>query len=679
MKKIELVVMKLRDFKGIKSLDVQIDGGNAKIFGDNAVGKTTVFDGFLWLLFDKDSNNKKDFAIKTLNGDGSERHNLEHTVEGTFLVDGAAVTLKKIYKEKWTKKRGQAVAEFTGHVVEHFVDEVPMSKKDYAAKVESIVDEEVFKLLTSPTYFNEQIKWQDRRKLLLEICGDISDEDVIASNQALAKLNELLSGKTMEDMKKIIASKKKHINDELEKIPVRIDEINKMMPDTMVDIEKMRQQVAQIEVEMDELQQQKIRVKNGESVLTKQRQLQELEMKQNDLKRSYESDSLQEVHKLQVRLQEAQGNVQIIQSDINHKEAFKKSKESESQQLSNDIQRIESNLVQLRNEWNHHNGMQFEYEDKCECPTCKQSLPAEQVEAAREEALAQFNERKTKLLAEVSERGKALSQQKAQKAERKSTVTNDLLNINLELETARTKLETAQKEVAKFTEKLHQAKSSVPDVTTTDTYQAIVAQKQALQAEIQQLNEHANEAITGIDQEIISKRGIISNLNSEIAQHANIEASKERIIELEDQQVKLAQEYEKLEQTTFLIEEFIRTKVEMLTDRINSKFKYARFKLFDVQINGGLNEVCETTYKGVPYDTGLNNAAKINVGLDIINTLSAHFGIQAPIFVDNAEAVTKFIDMDTQLISLVVSEKDKQLRVEVDNKENYPTLELEAV
>lgn len=76
--------------------------------------------------------------------------------------------------------------------------------------------------------------------------------------------------------------------------------------------------------------------------------------------------------------------------------------------------------------------------------------------------------------------------------------------------------------------------------------------------------------------------------------------------------------------------------------------------------------MCETLYEGVPYGSGLNNAAKINVGLDIINTLSEHYGILAPIFVDNAEAVTKFINVDAQLISLVVSEKDKQLRVELD-------------
>lgn len=667
MKKIELVVLKLRDFKGIKSLDIQLDGGNAEIFGDNEAGKTTTFDAFLWLLFDKDSNNKKDFAIKTLNGDGTERHNLEHTVEGSFLIDGVPVTLKKIYKEIWTQKKGGVKKEFTGHKAFHFVDDVPMSKKDYTSKVAEIVDEEVFKLLTSPTYFNEQMKWQDRRALLIEICGDISDEDVIESNQSLAKLNDLLNGKTMEDMKKIITSQKKHINDELEKIPVRIDEINKMMPETTVDIEKMRQQVEQIETDMDELQQQKINVKNGASVLDKQRQLQELEMKQNDLKRSFEADSLQEVHKLQVRLQEAQGNVQIIQSEIRMNEVEKQSINRDIQAFTGRITQNEASMQKLREEFASLNALTFKYSDECECPTCKQALPKEQVEAVRAEALAQFNERISKRKAEIKAEGPVFADENTQ-IQAQIQTKNEKLNSVLipKSKELNDKLAAAEKELVKFNEKLQQAQASVPDVTTTDTYQAIVAQKQALQAEIQQLNEHANEAIAGIDQEIRGKRDIIGNLNSEIAQHANIEASKERIIELEDQQVKLAQEYEKLEQTTFLIEEFIRTKVNMLTERINSKFKYARFKLFDTQVNGGLNEVCETTFKGVPYGTGLNNAAKINVGLDIINTLSAHYGILAPIFVDNAEAVTKFIDVETQLISLVVSEKDKQLRVELE-------------
>lgn len=666
MKKIELVVLKLRDFKGIKSLDIQLDGGNAQIFGDNEVGKTTTFDAFLWLLFDKDSNNKKDFAIKTLNGDGSERHNLEHTVEGTFLVDGATVTLKKIYKEKWTKKRGQAVAEFTGHDVDRFVDDVPMSKKDYSAKVESIVDEELFKLLTSPTYFNEQLKWQEKRKLLLEICGDISDNDVISSNKELAKLNDLLNGKSMEDMKTIITRQKKNINEELDKIPVRIDEINKMMPETTVDVETMRQQVAKIEADIEELQEQKIRVKNGASVLDKQRQLQELEMKRTDLKRSFEADSMQEVYKAQAKLQEVQGNTQIINSKLQQADNNRKFKVDEANRIQNDISRIEKEMDELRKEYRVIEAKEFEHGDDHECPACKQSLPAEQVENARKEALALFNESRTYRFDEINREGKSHKEQVAELNNRLTVLRNEHDAALAEMNKYQDELLVQDKELKKAQKALETANSAVKDVTTTDEYKSINLQIETVQGEIKQLNEHAYEAVAGIDEEINKLNIERKECNNAIAQYANVEANKERIIELEDQQIKLAQEYEKLEQTTFLIEEFIRTKVNMLTDRINSKFKYARFKLFDTQVNGGLNEVCETTYKGVPYGAGLNNAAKINVGLDIINTLSSHFGIQAPIFVDNAEAVTKFIDVNTQLISLVVSEKDKQLRVEVE-------------
>lgn len=669
MKKIELVVLKLRDFKGIKSLDIQLDGGNAQIFGDNEVGKTTTFDAFLWLLFDKDSNNKKDFAIKTLNGDGSERHNLEHTVEGTFLVDGATVTLKKIYKEKWTKKRGQAVAEFTGHEVEHFVDDVPLSKKAYTTKVNEIVEEETFKLLTSPTYFNEQMKWQEKRQLLLEICGDISDDEVIASNASLAKLNDLLNGKSLEDMKKIIASKKKHINEELEKIPVRIDEINKMMPETTVDIETMRQQVANIEANIEELHEQKIRVKNGASVLDKQRQLQELEMKRSDLNRTFEADSMQEVYRAQAKLQEVQGNTQIINSKLQQADNNRKFKVDQANRIQDDISRMEKEMDELRKEYRVIEAEEFKHGDNHECPACKQALPAEQVENARNEALAQFNESRTYRLAEINRKGISHKEQVAELNNSLTLLRNEHDAILAEMNKYQDDLVVQDKELKKAQKALETAQSSVKDVTTTDEYKSINLQIETLQAEIKQLNEHTYEAVAGIDEEIAKLNLDRKECNSAIAQHANIEASKERIIELEDQQVKLAQEYEKLEQTTFLIEEFIRTKVNMLTNRINSKFKYARFKLFDTQVNGGLNEVCETTYKGVPYGTGLNNAAKINVGLDIINTLSTHFGIQAPIFVDNAEAVTKFIDVDTQLISLVVSEKDKQLRVEVEGQQ----------
>ncbi|MBO0558966.1 hypothetical protein EXQ37_03785 [Clostridium botulinum] len=139
--------------------------------------------------------------------------------------------------------------------------------------------------------------------------------------------------------------------------------------------------------------------------------------------------------------------------------------------------------------------------------------------------------------------------------------------------------------------------------------------------------------------------------------------NKNRIAELEDLEKELSSKIAKLEGQEILAEEFIRTKVELLEEKVNSKFKYVKFKMFKDQINGGLEECCEPLVGGVPFTSNLNTAAKINAGIDIINTLSRFYGVRAPIFIDNRESVNKLIETDSQIINLFVSE-DKELRIE---------------
>lgn len=269
-------------------------------------------------------------------------------------------------------------------------------------------------------------------------------------------------------------------------------------------------------------------------------------------------------------------------------------------------------------------------------------------------------------LAEINEQGMTCKERVAEIYERLKGLNEQLDIVNEQLTDLQREVEFKQKDLNKAQQQLEKAQNSVPDVTTSEEYKSLISQKEAVQAEMEQLERSAYEVAYDIDKNIAELTSQKQSINAQLAQFANIEANQKRVAELEAQQQQLAEEYEKLEHQTFLIEEFIRTKVDMLNERINSKFRYARFKLFDVQINGGLAETCETLFNGVPYGSGLNNAAKINVGLDIINTLSEHYGLTAPIFIDNAEAVTKFIDTNAQLISLIVSEKDKQLRVETD-------------
>ncbi|MEH6943512.1 ATP-binding protein, partial [Bacillus sp. JJ722] len=249
---LRLVRLSLRNFKGVKEFTLDARGYNARVFGDNATGKTTLFDAFVWLLFDKDSQNKKDFSIKTLVA-GKEVHNLEHEVEASFLLDGKEITLRKVFAEKWTKKRGSATSEFSGHTTSYFVNSVPSKKKEYMDEVASIIQEDVFKLLTSPSFFNEQLKKEERRKTLLEICGDISEEEVIASDSALSSLPTILQGRTIENHRKIISVRRTEINKELEKIPVRIDEITRSLPNVDgLDKEGLETQITTINNNIDE-------------------------------------------------------------------------------------------------------------------------------------------------------------------------------------------------------------------------------------------------------------------------------------------------------------------------------------------------------------------------------------------------------------------------------------------
>ncbi|MEC1714715.1 hypothetical protein [Schinkia azotoformans] len=649
----QLLQLNFKNFKGVKSFSLDTQGRNAKVYADNAVGKTTLFDGFIYLLFDKDSQNKKDFGIKTLDSTGKEINGLEHAVEGVFFLDSKKLTLKKVFQEKWTKKRGAVQAEFTGHTTDYFINDVPVKKGEYEEKIKSIIQEDIFKLLTSPSYFNEQLKWQDRRKTLLEIAGDLKDDEVIASDSKLAKLTEILNGHNIDELRKMIGVRRKKINEELEKIPVRIDEIVRNNPDvTGLDKQVIEAEINGLNVGIDDKMTQINNIKNGKAITDKQIEIQKIESELLEIKRNHDSDSKDKLYQLKAKTQEEQSNISILTSTI-------KNIKNQTRFKDETIVDIENKLERLRKEWQEVNTQEFSHYEQCECPTCGQALPEEQVTVAREKALKQFNLEKAKKLEEINEKGKRGKEQKEALIQE---------NKKLDLEFGKLSEQITKKKVAleNLNEQLKQQESLVTDILDNPQYVSKLQEKQALEAEITQIRNESEQSIQAIQMEIVELKQKRDQLQVEVGKFALVEQSNNRIKELQEQERKLAAEFEKLEHELYLTEEFIRTKVNLLEEKINSKFKYARFKLFEVQINGGLQETCVTTYNGVPYDSGLNNAARINVGLDIINTLSEHYGFKAPIFVDNAEAVTKLIDIDTQVISLVVSEKDKQLRVEVD-------------
>ncbi|MEW8957818.1 MAG: AAA family ATPase [Moorella sp. (in: firmicutes)] len=647
----KLLRLTLKNFKGIRSFTLDTMGGNVDIYGDNATGKTTIFDAFLWLLFDKDSQNRKDFEIKTLDDNGQPIHGLNHEVEGVFDINGKQLTLRKVYAEKWTKKRGSATATFTGHTTDYFIDGVPVKKGEYEARIAEIADESIFKLLTNPTYFNEQLHWQERRKILLGVCGDISDEEVIASDKSLSKLPEILQGRKLEDHRKVIAARRAEINKELEKIPVRIDEVQKGLPDISgIDPEKTRKRITELKETVKQKELQISRIESGGEVAEKTKVLRELESQLLEIKNQHRSRYEAKIQEKQVLLSQAKGKILDLETAIKGMENALALKQST-------LETLKPRIASLRQKWHEANQQQFEYEQDEVCPTCGQPLPAEKLAEAREKALARFNREKAERLEQISTEGKQL---KAQADE----LAVEISGLEEKVKEARVKLEAEKSAAHQVEQELNVLYKAAENYTTAPEYIKKQEEIQSIQASIAALRNGQRGEIEKIRAEIAGLENEIKSVEYALASVERYNTGQKRIEELKTQERQLAAEYERLEEELYLTEQFIRTKVKMLEDKINSRFKYARFKLFDVQVNGGVVECCETLYNGVPYSGGLNNAARINVGLDIINTLSEHYGFEAPIFIDNAEAVTELIETRGQLIRLIVSGRDMVLRVE---------------
>lgn len=653
MKNFTLISLKIKNFKGIKNFTLEANGKDLTILGRNGSGKTTLYDAFTWLLFGRDSLNRTQFEIKPLDENGNvKQHGIEHEVEGEFLFENKPITLKRVFKEEWKKKRGSVKKTFSGHTTEYYIDDVPVKKKEYDEKINSIVSDDIFKLLTNPTYFNEYLDQKQRRKILFDMIGDLTDEEVAkhSGNRDLIQLVERLQGKDIENHKKTVRNKQKAINEELDRIPIRIDEIELNMPDVSeLNEESLRNEIEKIEKEIEEKKDLISNIKSGGEVSELKRKLSDIKMELTNLKNEHESNVNDEMYRVLVGLQEKESNVQLFESKING--------ENQKLKFNNQIIKdLQERIEGLRKEWIEVDSRVFEHDDECTCPTCGQQLPTEKIEETRKKAEKEFNERKSNALESIANEGGKLKEQLTN-----LELENEKIKCNIEKYNK--EIESTQKEIEKMKKSMELIENKKTDLTKNELYQNKLKEKEEIEQKLAELKLSSDVSIINIQKEIEQLESRKKDIQDDIYKFGVVQKSIERIKELEEQEKELAKEFEKLEKELYLTEEFTRAKIDLLEEQINSKFKYARFKLFEEQVNGGLKEVCETLYKGIPYNRGLNNASRINVGLDIINTLTKVYGIQVPIFIDNRESVTDLIDIDAQTISLVVDKNAKALQI----------------
>ncbi len=653
-----------KHFKGITSFALKINGKNASIYGDNGTGKTTQFDAFLWLLFGKDSADRSAFKIKPQDADGNDIHMLQTEVEVTLFVDGKPLKLKKMQEEKWTKKHGSSEKELTGNTIRYWWDEEPVNETEYKKHMGQLIDESIFRMITNPMYFNTKVKWEDRRKILLEMCGNKTDEEVIESDKNLAKLTAILDGKSIDAYKKVLADKLKAYEKERADIPPRIDELMLTLPQEQADysaieaeLQGYRDMLTGIELDMTNA------TNTASAYRKKQQELYGLKGKLEAVKKRIDSESGSGQKKLVDEKSQLQNEKYQIESQktttVNQIGFYEKSLETNA----NKRHQLLDEWKNLNAEWVNVSAIEFIEPDKnsFSCPTCGQSLPEKDMEGKLEEMRAKFeNNKKSNIFGVESNIEKNKAAGLALKTDT-VTLSTAIERYKESIDKAETRLMEINIRIAEINGQLEQP-TCAPVYSADSQYVALESQIEALQLELEAPVEDTTTNLLQNKNEILDK---INACNKILNSKTTAENTRKRIEELKAEEKRLAGQITELEGHKFLLEQFVVAKVNMMESNINSHFQYVKFKMFNQQVNGGIDECCDALVDGVPF-VDANHAGKVNAGIDCINALCAYYEVTAPIFIDFRESVTKIIDTNSQVINLIKNESDKALRVELE-------------
>lgn len=644
MKQIIIKQLHLTNFKGVSDLTVDFNDTITTISGRNGLGKTTIFDAFTWLLFGKDSKERKNFDIKTYDAGGKTIERIPHEVSGVLDVDGEEITLCRKFNEKWTKKRGTSEEVFTGNEEERLYNDVPMSLKDWNEKINGICPEQVFKFITNPLYFTAQ-KTDVQRTMLLRMAGDVSDEAIAADNVDFKELLGQLTGKTMDEYKREIGAKKKRIKSELDAIPERIDERKRDMPEAE-DWDALTKQLADKQAEVSDLDKQ---INDyGAKVATANKKRLELISEFNEI------DTKMMQRKFDITEQvtgEYRKNVSAqrkLTDDIRSKELTRERIASNIEADKKELDECAAKRQNMIAEWKAINARSIVFDDNdFVCPTCHRRFEIDEIESKQVEMTENFNAKKSADLADNNKRGKANS-------ERMSALKASIDNDKQELDKVDADIKALKGKP------LYGKTLAEPDATPTIEADAEYNALQTRATELAKALE-AEKPVTD-NSELIDKKNALANdiddIKTRLGKREYIDKNNKRIAELEKEHKRNAEELAQLERIEFTMMQFAKARIAAVEDKINGMFQIVKFKMFDTQINGGEVETCEATIDGVPFNM-LNNAARYIAGLDIINAICKYEGISAPVVIDNAEAINNLPHVDSQMIALYVSTDDK--------------------
>lgn len=665
--------LKLVNFKCFRQKEFTFNQHVTTILGRNGVGKTTIADAILFCLFGKNTTGQSDLELFKTRENGHVIPNLDHSVEMELDVclntpadieHGRIVTLKRSIKEVWIKKRSSEETVFKNNTCEYFVNGEAYTQADYRKFIDTLISEDVFRAITNPTYFLS-LKWQVQRDFLAHMVGNIAPEE-IATTTELADLVKSLSdtpeGIDIISYRKHLSYQIKQIKDKLEKIPVRLEEQNKALPEKL-DWSALEVQYTDVLRQSQEITEKIIAIKsgNGSDVLREEirKRIRFISSCMDDI----ENDQRK---LLRIRQDEHDKAVNEARQQFNQLVTTQRDLEASIPSFDTLAQRCRETAEEtfkkeqayIRSEWTKTQA-DFRQSDETRCPVCGQTFPPDML--AEKESL--FNQNKARLKAELTERANKAKQL--------------LSDAETEAKDFEAQKEEKEKQLADIKEKINTAfaqkqkleKMTLPTLdemlADTSDYQRLIASKADEEKKLDSvaLTQEDNTQLADLEAKKVQYADELQRLNTQLATKTQYERIQKLITAINEEKQSLVEQLSELERKEDIACQYQERQNAILEERVNQHFSIVRWKMFRTVNNGGdsfQEPYCECLVDGIPYGGGLNQAARLNAGLDVINTMCRHYNVSAPIVIDNSESTLNIIPTTGQQIRLQVADTDLQ-------------------
>lgn len=635
--KLLLKSLNVKNFKGLKQFRLMFDSTETKVYGANATGKTSLADAFFFVFSGKDSQERqaKDW-IQCLDAENNKVHRLEHEAEVMLELDGDLITIARKVQEKWTKPKGQqeeVLAETLDYT--YYIDGVPTPAKQFDTFLKEKFMADIIHLLSNPMSFCN-MDWKKQREMLYTVCGQASDEDVISTDARFTFLTDALKHKDVETLKAALRKTILTLKDDIKSLDAVIKDRKSSLIKESNREDVLKEQVEK-EARIAEITKQ-LEASNEvfEKIKEKQRSIVEIERAKEATRNAYESEKFKDQR-------EATGKLSIYKNDLIVLNSKLNNAQETIARCQSEITILDRQIEETRNEWKIKHGHTLNEEDRV-CPCCGQDMPMHKID----EINSKFEADKVLELERIVNKANSIKSAKA---------------------TEETKIRANQKLIAEITDDIDKTQSAVKfcDEVLSKTVSQELFDCSSFDDEISVLQREIDE-FNKVDTTEIKQQ--LDDAHKQL-QYVMVKLHKCDEYDKAVNEIK-SKEQEKLQKQTDLAEvetqlinatDFVTTKVKMLEDKVNSKFKAVKFKLFKLNQKGNYEETCTALVDGVDWVIA-NTAAKVQAGIEIINSLQAHFDFYAPIWVDNRESVVELPSTPTQLVNLIVSESDAELRVD---------------